>query len=65
MSLPVSLTTQPVLSIANKYSTFVCLICVTAWMLRFLYNCKQKGVDPRTGFLTVEECRQNSNIGLL
>ena len=42
VSLLVSFTTQPVLSIANKYSSFVRPTRVTAWMLHFLYNVRKR-----------------------
>ena len=42
VSLLVSFTTQPVLSIANKYSSFVRPTRFTAWMLHFLYNVRKR-----------------------
>ena len=65
VSLLVSFTTQPVLSIANKYSSFVRPTRVTAWMLPFPVQCKKKVSNQGQAFSLLKSCGQQSDIGLL
>lgn len=44
----------------EKYSSFMKLIRITAWCMRFLKNCKTKVSDRNLGFLTSNELKEST-----
>ena len=55
ISLPVIVSSQTALPIVDDYSSFTQLKRVTAWIKRFIHNCRQSRDDRTKGYLTVKE----------